>query len=256
MLFYTVAEILCRFYVAFLSLPYILFFLNLFLSLLDCYTAVTYPFWHRRRVTVKFAIGILVSLNLSVALAVNWVYVGQVAPITCSYHVGHVVTLIGTIIFLYIPCVVFQIILYVKIKKIFRQNSLPMQQASSFNNTNSNNMTIHRSGATLSRREMEARRAFIAGVTPLLLLPCPLFLFALSFLVCFPFYGEDCESFTWLAPYLKELISLHVLVHAIVYRCTTNEFTSTAQPHRYSISPITELQPITALNCMVKLTGI
>lgn len=62
-------EHLCRFYVLLMSLPRILFFLNLFLSLLDRYGALYHSMWHWRRITVRFVVISLLSSNLLVSMA-------------------------------------------------------------------------------------------------------------------------------------------------------------------------------------------
>ena len=43
----------CIVYSAIVGLSYVLFFLNLLLSLIDTYVVITNPFWHRRKVTLK-----------------------------------------------------------------------------------------------------------------------------------------------------------------------------------------------------------
>lgn len=46
-------ESVCLVYSSVVGLSYVLFFLNLLLSLIDTYVVITNPFWHRRKVTLK-----------------------------------------------------------------------------------------------------------------------------------------------------------------------------------------------------------
>lgn len=59
--FYWPQESVCIVYSAIVGLSYVLFFLNLLLSLIDTYVVITNPFWHRRKVTLK--VYILFTIN-------------------------------------------------------------------------------------------------------------------------------------------------------------------------------------------------
>ena len=51
--FYMPRDEICLVFTSVVGLPYVLFFLSLLLSLIYRYSAITKPFWHRRRVTIK-----------------------------------------------------------------------------------------------------------------------------------------------------------------------------------------------------------
>ena len=49
---------ICVFYVSVVGLPYSVFFLNIFLPLIDRYVAITRPLWYRDNVTIR---GVLIA---------------------------------------------------------------------------------------------------------------------------------------------------------------------------------------------------
>ena len=107
---------LCRFHVALLGLPHLIFLLNLLLSLVDCYQT------RENKVTISpFSI---LALNLLVALVVNWIYVSGWAPLTCAYHKIHLATLVTVLFVLFIPCAVLIVILQMKNKDKRRRQRL------------------------------------------------------------------------------------------------------------------------------------
>lgn len=61
-------EDICRVYVTFVGLPYVLFMANALMSLVDRYAAIAHPLWHKRWVTVPFAIWSLLIGSLLVAI--------------------------------------------------------------------------------------------------------------------------------------------------------------------------------------------
>ena len=88
-----------------------------------------------------------------------------------------------------------------------------------------NKITIHRSKSSVANLEMKATRSFLIGVIPLLVLPCPMLLYSLSFnLICIPLYGGDkCIGYFWLFPYFRALIGLHVLVYVVITVARNNK---------------------------------
>ena len=109
----------CRFYVLLISLPRILFFLNLLLSLADRYAAFNHSKWHRKTVTVRFVVIFLLSSNLFFSMGVNWVHMGRYAQLQCAYQKGKTIASLGTLIFVFLSCIILQTILYFKTKKMF-----------------------------------------------------------------------------------------------------------------------------------------
>ena len=86
-------DYVCRFFISVFELPYVLFFLNLLLSLIDRCVALSHPIWHNQ-VTVCFTVSWLFILNVTLSLAVNWIYLTGVAPLRCEIELSHAIILI------------------------------------------------------------------------------------------------------------------------------------------------------------------
>jgi hypothetical protein len=173
---------------------------------------------------MKLVVTWSIILNVSIALGINWIYIGSFAGLQCAFQLTQAMMLTTILIALFIPCIVLNIIIYVKTRE-----SIPSQHqlAVAYISTASA-MLVHVNCTTLRRMELEAARVFIAGVTPLLVLPCPLLLFTLFHLVCLVVHPNadagQCSNTIWLAPYFKQLVTLHAVVHPIVYLCRSKEF--------------------------------
>ena len=158
------------------------------------------------------------------ALGVNWIYIGGFVELQCAFQLTHAVTLCSVLVVLYVPCIVLNILIYIKTKE-----SLPRQQlAVSGRRAAAATMSVHVNSNTLHRMELEASRVFITGVTPLLLLPCPLIGFTVFHLICLALNSTggsgQCNNSVWMAPYFKQLVTLHAVVHPLIYLCRSKEF--------------------------------
>ena len=248
-------ESVCRLFVTVIELPYILFFFNLLLSLVDRYVAMARPVWHHSNVTVPFVSFWLVVLNASLALAVNWVYVTGAAELRCQIEMSQAKTLDATLLVLCVSCIVFTVVDYVETRTLLpiaphRQSScnsatiaVPTLSSSVLHRDGDGAMAhhfnppppvvneptaaapeatatmgVHMNVGTLQRMETEATRTLMAGIIALVLLPCPLLIFTFTHLICMLLHpqGDQCDDIIWLAPYFKELVTLHALIHPIV----------------------------------------
>ena len=260
-------ESVCKFFISINEVPYILFFFNLLLSLINRYVAMARPMWHHQKVTVPFVVFWLVVFNVTLALAINWVFISGAAELRCEINRTHTNTLDGTLLVLCISCITLKIVDYVKTRKslprsnhrsassivvraIPRSNGgggqqiemihivAPQQQHQLPTNSHRNNeerLNIHMGSAALSRMENEATRTCVFGVLRLLLLPCPLLAFTFSHLICTQllYPGDEsgneqqqCQNILKWAPYFKELITFHALVHPSVFLLRSNDFFS------------------------------
>ena len=79
-------------------------------------------------------------------------------------------------------------------------------------------MSVHMANEGITRLENEAMRTFITSVAGLVFLPCPLLIYTFSHLICMFLNpeGDQCDNIIWLAPYFKELVTLHAIVHPII----------------------------------------
>lgn len=204
----------CRFFISVFELPYVLFFLNRLLALIERCVAVAYPIWYHERVTVQFTLSWLVVLNAALALAVNWIYITGVAPLLCEIQFSHAITLDVTLLFLCISCIVFRMIDYRQKNKIVP----PMN----VNDDNPRSVEMH--NETLNQQPLSAGtetniRAVIFDVLRLLLLPFSVLAFTFTHLVCLQAYSEAnfCSYIVWSTPYFKELVTFHTVIHPVVF---------------------------------------
>ena len=114
-------EDVCKILHSIVGLSYIVFFLNLFLSLLDRYAAVTQPLWHREKVTVHFVVLWQIGLSLSLCLAVKWVFIFQLQPIDCYINLPHFKIVGITLLILFACCIFMRIVLHFKTKQLLNQ---------------------------------------------------------------------------------------------------------------------------------------
>ena len=248
-------ESLCRLFVTVIELPYILFFFNLLLSLIDRFVAMVKPMWHHQNVTVPLVIFWIVVLNAALALALNWVYISGMAELKCQIQTSHATTADSVLLVLCVSCIIFTIVDYVETRTLLpstpsrqssrsstitvppstnRSGSIEMANVNPFAPPppvaagESSTMGVHMNIATLQRMETEATKTLMAGITALILLPCPLLVFTFSHLICMFLYpeGNQCNNIIWLAPYFKELVTLHALVHPIIIVLRNKQFMS------------------------------
>ena len=120
--YYFPSEEVCLVYVSIVDLPYLAFFLNLLLTLIDRHVAITRPLLHRDKVTVRGVIFWLIILNIALALAVNWVHIGG-APLRCEIQLQHSTTLALTLLILFVCCITLRVIDYVKTKQLLPRDN-------------------------------------------------------------------------------------------------------------------------------------
>ena len=250
--FHFPSESLCEYYVAIVGLPFVLFLTNMLLSLADRYTALVYPIWHIKKVSVKFVVRCQISASLLVCVIYKFGYVAQFFPLKCEVHILQVRIISVTLFVLFFSCVVAQFAVYRQTKKILleyrtpkrlekpnatitpdaAQPSEPIDTArivqkhfrsiSAVNEVgrSSNAMTEH----AISQMEMEATQTLIFSVTSLTIMTGPFILFTFTMFICRLHYEQDvCGSISWLAPYFKELVVLHATYHSMIHMCRNSE---------------------------------
>ena len=101
-------ETVCNFYVAFfLGVPYNCFFLNYFLSLIDCFVAMVFPFWHLAKLTPRRVVCGLIGLNLVMALAMKWQFISGILEVRCALQPRHGFVVNRTFFISFILCFIF-----------------------------------------------------------------------------------------------------------------------------------------------------
>ena len=104
------SEETCLAYISLIGLSYDLFFFNVFLSLLDRYVAISHPMWHRQKVTVSQVIVWTLGLNVSLVLAIKWIFIRGTVPFICANQLSHAIALqVPAIVFLILSIVFFAI---------------------------------------------------------------------------------------------------------------------------------------------------
>ena len=104
---------LCRLFILSFRLPYIAFLFNILLALIDRYVAVTRSIWHRTKFSRSHCIIWLSLLNLLLAMAVKWLYISGIVSVDCAIHIAHGLTILVTILVLFVLCTGFPIAVFV-----------------------------------------------------------------------------------------------------------------------------------------------
>jgi len=252
------SEDTCSFYVSVVGLPYVIFFLNLFLALIDRYLIITRSLWHRDNVTVRGVFIVQVSLTAVLCFALKAVYIFKVVPLRCEIQLIHGKILGSTLLILFLSCLVAQFVVYNKTRDIFKGISVnasgsgvgtshrsvslstiriasprgcQQQQALDSSRSGSGGGCIvnWESSSSLTPMEIEATKTLMAGVISLLVITAPLIIYMFPFLICSSSSMQSktvCVNINWLAPYFKELPLVHAVVQPILYIYWSDEFSS------------------------------
>lgn len=224
------SDLLCKITIFIDTLPSELFFFNLLLALIDRYLASTrHELWYREKITVSRIIFWVPILNLALAAAMKWVFIGQFAPLTCSYNIIHHETLVGTLLIQFLCCLIFNILLeWIDTRqRLLSYQQSPEAEIEMAEPSNDNEENPHLP-ATFAHLEREAARSLIVGVAIILLLPMPLIIFTSNyFIICFPVNDSDCTS-TYLSyvPYFQMALELHSIIHPVLLLCRSKEISS------------------------------
>ena len=105
--------VICQFMVIVYRLPYIHFLFNLLVSLIERYVAVTRSVWHRTKFNIQYCIAWLLIMGLLLAMIMKWSFISQKVTIECSFHFLHVLTVVVTILILFVLCTVFLVVVFV-----------------------------------------------------------------------------------------------------------------------------------------------
>ena len=253
------SEDTCSFYVSVVGLPYVIFFLNLFLALIDRYLIITRSLWHRDNVTVRGVFIVQVSLTAVLCFALKAVYIFQVVPLRCEIQLIHGKIVGSTLLILFLSCLIAQFVVYQKTRDMFK--CIPVNTSGGGGGTSHRSVSLStiriastrgchqqhqaldssRSGSgggcivnwesssSLTPMEIEATKTLMAGVISLLVITAPLIIFMFPFLVCSSSSMQSktvCVNINWLAPYFKELPLVHAVVQPILYIYWSDEFSS------------------------------
>lgn len=121
---YGASEAACTVYVLLLGIPYATLLLNLLLALMDRFVAITYPMWHKDKVTskvifvVQIAGLVIIGLLFKVPLLLDQV---RLSDIPCGDNQPHGKIIVFTLLALVLLCILAQIVVYLKARSYFGQ---------------------------------------------------------------------------------------------------------------------------------------
>ncbi|KAI9560102.1 hypothetical protein GHT06_014112 [Daphnia sinensis] len=196
----------CWIFSLLVGIPYASLLLNLLLGLIDRFIAITYPLWHKNKVSVKLII------------------TGH-----CHKNEPHGKIIVFTLTVLVTICFIAQIVIYLKTKTYFLQHRegqcqsiVSLSQIERPQNvpeqatTKSPEFFVHVGSNAISKLEIEATWTLAQGVTSLAIISSPIFIVWLGAFYCSHVY-DDCTAVTWMIPYFRELVLVHTVYNPIMY---------------------------------------
>lgn len=109
---------ICKAYISVVGLPYIILLWNILCALIDRYVAITYPMWHRKKVTVRGVGWFLIVSSASLVFIVKFVYIFEIVPFKCDIRTLHAKIAGWTTVILFILCVIVHVVLYRRTKSL------------------------------------------------------------------------------------------------------------------------------------------
>ena len=258
--FISPSQELCQVYVAIAGLSYVLFLTNLLLALVDRYAAIVHPLWHKKKVTVRLAVFAQLGASISITVIYKFAYIAQCIPLNCVFQLIQLKIFVVILFILYSWCIVLQIIVYRRTRKILgncgkskrgRTETTESRVSTIFSVIISNLvihqritpsipslpigelastpelLNVHISDSSINRLEIEATTTLVASVTSLSVLTSPAILLPFAMSICRLYSGNHvCSFISWLAPYFKVLVVLHVVYHPTFYFLRSSELSS------------------------------
>ncbi len=251
--FHFPSDNLCQNYVAVVGLPYVLFLTNMLLALADRYAALAYPLWHLKKVSVGLVIRWQLVTSALVSVIYKFAYIAQILPLSCEVQLLQVRIIAITLFALFFTCVLAQIVVYRQTRQILaeympngpleRRRIIPSSEEAqnvdashitkhirptiASNSDGGRSINVHMPEHAISQMEMEATRTLIFSVMSLTIMTGPFILFTFSVFLCRLCFDQPiCNSFSWLAPYFKELVVVHAVYHPIINICRSSELST------------------------------
>ena len=252
---------LCQMYVATVGLPYALFLTNMLLALVDRYAAIVHPLWHREKVTVRLAVFSQLVASISISVIFKFAYIAQFIPLNCELRLIQLKIIPFILLILFSICIVLQIIVYRRTRKILVERrskggkakatntrvftnfpviifnlvaqqifqlipALPVGESAS----TPESLSVHISDSSINRLEIEATTTLVASVTSLSVVTCPVILLPLAVFICRLYFGNHiCSTISSLAPYVKAFVVFHIVYHPTFYFLRSSELSSAAK---------------------------
>lgn len=114
--------IICKAYVSIIGLPHIILLWNILCALVDRYIAITYPMWHRKKVTVRGAAWFLVASSASFVFFMKLVYIFEIVPFKCEIRILHGKIVGSTVATLFVACIIVHLIVYRRTRALLSES--------------------------------------------------------------------------------------------------------------------------------------
>ena len=120
--YHTQNSVVCLIFVSTTGVAFTSILFNLLLALIDRYTAIVHPIWHRQNVTVRWVItGQSVGFFL-IVFVIKFPFIAQFAPPYCGYYPVHAKLIAVTNLLLFVSCILAEMIVYMKTRQYFKSN--------------------------------------------------------------------------------------------------------------------------------------
>lgn len=120
--YHTQSKVVCLIFVSITGVAYTSILFNLLLALIDRYTAIVHPIWHRQNVTVRWVITGQSVGFLLIVFVIKFPFIAQFAPPYCGYYPVHAKLIAVTNLLLFLSCIVAQMIVYMKTRQYFNSS--------------------------------------------------------------------------------------------------------------------------------------
>jgi dopamine receptor D1 len=218
------------------------------LALIDRYLAISHPLYHREKMTVRLACGLVLLSSTLVVFLLKFAYILGIGAQRCEVWLFHtkIVLIILTVVFA--SCIALNVIVYRRTRNHLSESQCfasltndadghPIQTVETINlgNVTERNecrapvvqndgtypiirpMSIHVSRQKLCQMEMEAAHTLVVGVTSVIITSLPPTIFVSIFLVCRFVSQSECSHLNWLAPYMIELGLVNIVSSPLIF---------------------------------------
>ena len=250
---------LCQVYFATAGIPYVLFLTNMLLALACRYVAIVRPLWHKEKITVRLAVFSQLGASIFISVIYKFGYIAQLLPLNCELQLIQLKIIASILLILFSSCIVLQIIVYCRTRKILRKCGRGKRRRAETKETlvsanfpvlvfnlvaqqvitqpipanyvresasNPEILEVHISDSYINRLEIEATTTLISSVTSLSIVTGPVILLPFAALICQNYFENPVCSyiFLFLAPYvIKTLVTLHAVYHPTFYFLRSSE---------------------------------
>ena len=211
-----------------LGVPYVVFFANYLLVLVDNYFAISHTDYHRTKFTTGNVIPCQIVFTISVSAIAKFLYLVGVVPLDCKPSIPAHMCVITTLFLLITSCVVLKIIIYVKTKDVPHQSQHVKMNTEEIelNPVGVDEVRVHANEQAIFKREKEAMRALMISVLSLAVLYIPRISFTFTSFICsqmYPLEKEEC-NFLEVRPFFNELAALHGIIQPAIFLWFCDQF--------------------------------